>query len=146
MPASTCYQPWSFMEIHDLFGDGDASGDLVRLACLNCSTGASAEGCSESGSHPDSGCRFAENNGPHVVRIDPCTGDLPRQDVLCAIRKGLDIVLEFPAGLQPAESLLREVAILVRRLRTSGLNLSLAGLANPVRARISSLEVALGRS
>jgi hypothetical protein len=146
MPASSCYQPWSFMEIRDLFGDGDVAGDLVREACLNCSTGAPTDGCTGSERAEQPGCRFAQSDSPQVLRIDPTVGNLPRQDVLCAIRKGLDIVLEFPTGFQPAESLLREIAILVRRLRTSGLTLSLAGLAHPVRARISSLEVALGRS
>lgn len=134
------------MEIHDLFGDGDASGDLVREACLNCSTGAPPDGCLASERTAKPGCRFSDDTSPRVVRIEAAQGILPRQDVMCAIRKGLDIVLEFPAGFQPAEDLLREIAILVRRLRTSGLNLSLAGLANPVRARISSIEVALGRS
>jgi len=81
-----------------------------------------------------------------VLKVDPDATGLPRSAVRDALSDGADLVLEFSVGRTPCDAILREVAILVRRLRTAGISLSIHGLANSVRCRISRLEASLGRS
>lgn len=145
MSVQACYQPWSFMEIRDLFGDGESSGDLVRVACFgHSSANGATSGCE--GRKPDDDCLPPAVGGERVVRVDPASAGLPRETVRTAVSEGADIILEFLPGAIPSDTMLREVASLVRRLRTSGLSLTLTGLATSIRARISRLEASLGRS
>jgi len=134
------------MEIRDLFGDGEPTGDLIRKACL-CDSTKPLVVLPTCVVHPQISvaCESRVKGAECIVRIDPTAQGLPREVVCDAIRRGSDIVLDFPAGGVPPESMMREVANLVRRLRTSGLTITLSGLATSVRARISRLEASLGR-
>jgi len=146
MSVQACYQPWSFMEIRDLFGDGASSGDLVRVACFGHSTANGPDAGCDLGRQPDDDCLPPSVGGERVVRVDPASAGLPRETLRKAVSEGADIILEFLPGAIPSDAMLREVASLVRRLRTSGLSLTLTGLATSIRARISRLEASLGRS
>lgn len=146
MASQHCFQPWSFMEIRDLFGDGSSSGDLVRVACFGHSSLGQpfAEGCD--GSFGASECGPEAAARECVVRVEPSAAGLPRDLLRQAISQGADIVLEFLPGCIPSDSMVREIASVMRRLRTSGLSLTLSGLATSIRARISRQEALLGRS
>ncbi|MCB9497648.1 MAG: hypothetical protein H6686_12250 [Fibrobacteria bacterium] len=146
MSLSKCEKPWLFMELRDLFGDGSRMGNLVRKSCpVAADLMVDVDHC------PEGQCRFPQSMGDYtgkqrVVRVDPTQDSLPRSEVVDAVRRGQDLELSFPPSEVPTESILREVATLVRRLRTSGLQLTFTGLAMSVRARIARLEASLGRS
>lgn len=147
MPSQAITEQWAFMEFRDLFGDGDVSGDLVRQACF-CQSCNRTDGCDECASRYacDSESALAGWGGRRIVEIDPEAEGLPREAVRTALLEGADIVLVFAQGVIPSDRILREVAHLVRRLRTAGTTLTIDGLANSMRARIARLEASLGRS
>lgn len=136
------------MEFRDLFGDGDASGDLVRqvcfqrASCLSCD----CENCPSCSGGVDSDCGPIEAGGARILTIEPGATGLPRDAIRAALSEGADIVLEFSASHTPDDAILREAAHLVRRLRTAGVSLSIRGLANSIRSRIARLEASLGRT
>lgn len=134
------------MEIRDLFGDGSASGDLVRVACF----GHAASGLPVvdrcMGPFDQENCGPAPTSQECVVKVEPSASGLPRDLLRQAVSQGADIVLEFIPGFSPSDNMVREIASVVRRLRTSGLSLTLSGLATSIRARISRQEALLGRS
>lgn len=80
------------------------------------------------------------------MKVEPSALGLPRELLRQAVSQGADIVLEFIPGFSPSDNMVREIASVVRRLRTSGLSLTLSGLATSIRARISRQEALLGRS
>lgn len=80
------------------------------------------------------------------MKVDPSAIGLPRDLLRQAISQGADIVIEFLPGFIPSDGMVREIASVMRRLRTSGLSLTLSGLATSIRARISRQEALLGRS
>lgn len=134
------------MEIRDLFGDGSTSGDLVRVACFgHASSGlAVSERCD--GPFDKSECGPQALGRECVVQVEPSALGLPRDILRQAVSQGADIVLEFLPGFSPSDGMVREIASVMRRLRTSGLSLTLSGLATSIRARISRQEALLGRS
>lgn len=135
------------MEFRDLFGDGDASGDLVRQVCFKRASCVSCEceNCPSRSVDGDSDCDPLECGGATILAIDSGAVGLPRNEIRAALSAGSDIVLDFSENQAPDESLLREVAILVRRLRTAGVSLSIRGLPNSIRSRVARLEASLGR-
>lgn len=134
------------MEIRDLFGDGQSSGDLVRVACFGQASGGLALVDHCDGSFPLPQCGPAPGPQECVVKVDPSAIGLPRDLLRQAISQGADIVIEFLPGFIPSDGMVREIASVMRRLRTSGLSLTLSGLATSIRARISRQEALLGRS
>lgn len=134
------------MEIRDLFGDGSTSGDLVRVACFgHASTGLTvSERCD--GPFDKSECGPEPASRECVVKVEPSASGLPREILRQAVSQGADIVLEFLPGFSPSDGMVREIASVMRRLRTSGLSLTISGLATSIRARISRQEALLGRS
>lgn len=134
------------MEIRDLFGDGTSSGDLVRVACF----GHAASGIPVvdrcQGPFDKSECGPEPVARECVVKVESSAMGLPRELLRQAVSQGADIVLEFLPGFSPSDVMVREIASVVRRLRTSGLSLTLSGLATSIRARISRQEALLGRS
>lgn len=134
------------MEIRDLFGDGSESGDLVRVACFgHASSGIPVvDRCQ--GPFDKTECGPEPGHRECVLKVESSAPGLPRDLLRQAVSQGADIVLEFLPGFSPSDIMVREIASVVRRLRTSGLSLTLSGLAISIRARISRQEALLGRS
>lgn len=134
------------MEIRDLFGDGSASGDLVRVACFgHASRGIPVSDRCE-GPFEASECGPEPGHRECIVKVEPSASGLPRDVLRQAVSQGADIVLDFLPGFVPSDGMVKEIASVMRRLRTSGLSLTLSGLATSIRARISRQEALLGRS
>jgi hypothetical protein len=135
--VATCYVPWRFMEFRDLFGDGSSEGDFHRSGCLH---EASPDGtCPNAHLEHQSGCR---HSAPvhRTVEVDPLADRLPRERIRSILEAGDEICLEFVQGAVPTESVLAETAHLLRKLRNTGIPLTVCGLSTADKSRLSRLE------
>jgi len=125
------------MEFRDLFGDGSASGDFRRVGCLH---EVFEDGtCPNAHRHHVSGCQHAAPTR-RAVEVDPLANRLPRERIRSILESGDEICLEFPKGASPSEELLAETAHLLRKLRNTGIPLTVSGLSTADKARLSRLE------
>lgn len=126
------------MEIRDLFGDGSSEGDIRRTACLRCSMAPGGASVECMGRPAD--CPEVPDPDEAVVPVSPEATRLPREAVREAVRLGRDLRLDFEKGRKHTDPLLRETANLVRRLRTAGMTVTLAGLGSSERSRLARHE------
>lgn len=136
LPPPPCYTPWVFMEIHDLFGDKSPEGNVVRVGCLH-----------ECG--PDGSCQSgAPEPGTACLRRTPCRrtvrltdeSGLPRAQIRDILQAGDEPVLEFDFISSPSDSTLFETAHLLRKLRNTGINVTVAGLSVAQKAKLGRME------
>lgn len=141
LPASaptrpSCFAPWVFMVIRDLFGDGSAEGDVSRIGCLHetavdgtCKTGTPTPGTSCGRVHPRR----------RVVRV-PGGARLPRAEIRDVLQAGDDLVLEFDTGTPLTDATLSETAHLLRKLRNTGFSATATGLSSDDKSRLGRRE------
>lgn len=135
--VATCFTPWVFMEFRDLFGDRSPEGNFTRLGCIH-----------ESG--PDGRCLHGNASEQtvcwetrperQVVHVPSgCTG-LPRELIRSILQSGDELILQFEQGSSPAHTSLSETAHILRKLRNTGINVTVSGLSTLDKAKLSRLE------
>ncbi len=136
LPTPACFAPWVFMEIHDLFGDNSPEGDIVRIGCLH---ERGPDGICQSGvPEPGTAC-LRRQSSRRTVRVADSAG-LPRERIRDILQAGDEPVLEFAFGSEPSDSILSETAHLLRKLRNTGINVTVAGLSVAQKAKLGRME------
>ncbi len=136
LPTPPCYAPWVFMEIHDLFGDKSPEGDVVRVGCLH---ERGPDGICQSGAPtPGTACQRRQSCR-RAVRVADAAG-LPRERIRDILQAGDEPVLEFDFGSAPSDSVLSETAHLLRKLRNTGINVTVAGLSVAQKTKLGRME------
>jgi hypothetical protein len=135
--VATCFTPWVFMEFRDLFGDRSADGDFKRLGCIHESD--SDGRCLHAAASDQTGC-WESRPVKQVVHIPSgCTG-LPRELIRTILQSGDELTLQFEQGVSPTLTALTETANILRKLRNTGIHVSVSGLSTPDKSKLTRLE------
>ena len=135
-PPPPCYTPWVFMEIHDLFGDKSPEGNVVRVGCLH---ELGPDGTCQSGSPSSRNACLRRAPCRRTVRLADGSG-LPRAQIREILQAGDEPVLEFDSRSNLPDSTLFETAHLLRKLRNTGINVTVAGLSVAQKAKLGRME------
>lgn len=132
-----CFTPWVFMEFRDLFGDRSSEGNFKRLGCIH---ETDPDGRCLQGTASDQAVCWETRPEKQVVHVPSgCTG-LPRELIRTILQSGDELILQFEQGASPTLSALTETAHILRKLRNTGIHVTVSGLSTADKSKLSRLE------
>jgi hypothetical protein len=135
--VAACFTPWVFMEFRDLFGDQSSEGNFTRLGCIHES---GPDGQCLQGNATEQAICWETRPEKQVVHVPSgCTG-LPRELIRSILQSGDELILQFEQGASPTATALTETAHILRKLRNTGISVTVSGLSTIDKSKLSRLE------
>lgn len=135
--VASCFTPWVFMEFRDLFGDQSAEGNFKRLGCIH---GTGSEGQCLHGKPSDQTVCWESRPEKQIVHVPSGCNGLPRELVRGILQSGDQLILQFEQGATATLKVLTETAHILRKLRNTGIDVTVSGLSTPDRTKLTRLE------
>ena len=135
--VANCFTPWVFMEFRDLFGDQSSEGNFTRLGCLH-ESGPDGQ-CLQGTPSEQAVCSETRPEKQIVLVPAGCTG-LPRELIRSILQSGDELTLQFAQGTPLVPTVLTETAHILRKLRNTGIHVTVSGLSTLDKSKLSRLE------